>query len=298
MRRLNTDFQAMSNTKKWFLYLIYITAVTAIFLYYLFPSDTVKEYISFNLKNANPDFAISIDTIRPVFPPAIRLRAVSFYYAKGALFDAEQVTVAPKLLSLFRQKKIFSFKGSLNEGNFEGNIEISKNKPVPQTKIDARLSGIRISDIPGIQNMSDRKLSGRLDGKIVYENKGTTGTANAELTISDGIVELLTPIFTLESITFRSLEADVTINKQKLRINKCTIKGQQMDGNILGSVRLKDPLGTSILNLRGTIKPQRAFLADLRKSFPVNLLPKKLLAKNGFPITLKGTIEKPSFSLQ
>jgi len=288
----------MSNTKKSFLYLIYTIVVAVIFLYYLFPSDKVKEYISSNLKIANPDFIVAIDTIRPVFPPAIRLHAVSFHYADGVLLDAERVTIAPKLSSLFRQKTIFSFKGRINGGNFKGNIEKLKDKSVPQTKIDVSLTGIQIDDIPGIQNLFDREISGRLDGNIVYESKGTTETTDVELTLSNGIVKLLTPVFALESIAFRSIEADATINKQKLQIKKCIIKGEQMDGNILGSVMLKNPLSTSLINLRGTIELQRSFLAGLRKSLPANLLPKRLLGKNGFPIMLKGTIENPSFSLQ
>ena len=58
----------MKNAGKWLLCSIYIIVITALFIYYLFPSDAVKKYIAFNLNRANPELNITIDNIKPVFP--------------------------------------------------------------------------------------------------------------------------------------------------------------------------------------------------------------------------------------
>lgn len=281
----------MNNTRKWSLYLVYTAVVTLVLLYYLFPSDSVKAYVAFNLQKASPDLALAIDAVKPVFPPAIRLHAMSLSYGEATLLDVEEATVAPKLLSLLRQKKAFSFGGEIGEGDFGGSIEISRGASSPQTRIDAELTGIRVDDIAGIQEMFGREISGQLNASILYEREGTKEKADVKLTLTDGVIKLTSPIFALNDIAFRSLEADATLDGRKLQIKKCTIKGQQIDGNILGSIRLRSPLGASQIDLRGTLKPQRALLSVLRRS--------KLLSRNNnLPLTLTGTVENPSFSLQ
>ena len=207
----------MKNTGKWLLCSIYIIVVGVFFIYYLFPSDAVKKYIAFNLNRANPELNITIDNIKPVFPPGLRLYNVSLYRLSNLLLEAKQIKITPGLLSLFRPKTTFFFKAEAYEG-------------------------------------------------------------------------------LLESFSFESIAADIAMNNQKIQINECIIKGNQADGRISGSVNLKNPLGKSVLDLTGTIKPHQLLIENLQKSFPVKSLLKT--GKGGLPIRLYGTIDQPGFSLK
>ena len=272
---------------------MYIIVVTALFIYYLFPSDAVKKYIAFNLNRANPELNITIDNIKPVFPPGLRLYNVSLYRLSNLLLEAKQIKITPGLLSLFRPKTTFFFKAEAYEGLLEGRADIMANKLM----INADLSGVRTKDMSVVQNLSNRKISGMLSGKVTYTgNREFAGTVNAKLTLSNCEVELLTPVFNLESFSFESIVAEVAMNNQKIQINECIIKGDQADGMISGSVNLKNPLGKSVLDLTGTIKPHHLLINNLQKSFPVKSLLKT--GKSGLPIRLYGTIDQPGFSLR
>ena len=283
----------MKNAGKWLLCSIYIIVVGVFFIYYLFPSDAVKKYIAFNLNRANTELNITIDNIKPVFPPGLRLYNVSLYRLSNLLLKAKQIKITPGLLSLFRPKTTFFFKAEAYEGILEGRADIMANKLM----INADLSGVRTKDMSVVQNLANRKISGMLSGKVRYSgNREFAGTVNAKLTLLNCEVELLTPVFNLESFSFESIAADVTINNRKIQINECIIKGNQADGEISGSVNLKNPLGKSFLNLTGTIKPHHLLIENLQKSFPVKSLLKT--GKGGLPIRLYGTIDQPGFSLR
>lgn len=288
----------MNNIKKWLLYSGYIIAATVFLLYFLFPSDAVKKYITYNIKKANPDLNIIINNINPVFPPGLKFHDVSLYRSNDPLFDADQIKISPRLLSFFSPNSTYFFKGKSYEGVLEGRAVFTKSTPAPQITIDANLSDIHIEEITPIQNLSGHMISGVLDGKLTYNgNKKLLGKVKADLRISDSKIELLTPVFDLENLTFRNIEAEMVLDNQKLHIKQCIMKGNQMDGRISGFVIMKDPLCKSVLNLTGTINPHSLFLGGLNEGLTSILFPKKKSGKSGFSFKIRGTFDKPRFSL-
>ena len=61
----------MKKIRKWIAYGVYIVALAALFIYYLFPSETVKNYITARAGQVNPDIRVSILKVTPVFPPGL-----------------------------------------------------------------------------------------------------------------------------------------------------------------------------------------------------------------------------------
>lgn len=285
----------MNNTRKWLPYSLFVIAVTAFFIYYLFPSEKVKNYITFNLNKSYPGINIAIDHVKPDFPPGLRLYNVNFYM-HDFLFRSEQIKIAPGLLSLFRSKVIFFFKGGAYTGILEGKGEFTKKRP--EIMIEGKLSGMQIKEISTVKDFIGRNISGVLDGKFTYRNENESGdNLKAELIISDGELELLTPVFKLRSVPFSRIAADLVMKNRKLQIKRCIIKGDQMNGSISGTVTLKNNPGQSYLKLSGTIKPHPTFIEKLGKDLPANLLPEKIFSKDGVRIRVYGTIDKPRFFL-
>jgi type II secretion system protein N len=287
----------MSKIKKWIGYAIFIIAATAFFLYYLFPSETAEKYIAISLRKTNPDLNITINQIKPTFPPGLRFRDVSLYYLNNPLLDAELIKVTPKIISLIRPKTTFFFKGKAYKGITQGKVDIFRINPAGRIMIEAVLTGIQIKDIHAIQNLSDYKISGILAGKVSYSNnKGKDLNISADLNITDSKVDFATPIFSFDSITFRSIKANMIFNNMRLKIKECIIKGYQIDASISGLVTKRNPLGESILNLTGTINPHPPLITNLGKGFTEILFPKKKSGKSGFSFRIGGTFDKPSFS--
>ncbi len=286
----------MKNTRKWLPYFLFILAVTAFFIYYLFPSDKIKSFITFNLNKTYPGINIAVDHVKPAFPPGLRLYNVNFFHTDNPLFTVEQIKIAPGLLSLFRSKIIFFFKGSAYTGILEGKGEFTKNRP--EVMIDGKLSGIQIKEISAIKDFTGRNISGVLDGKFTYRNEKEFGdNLKAELAISGGQLEMVTPLLQMESITFKKITADLVMKNMNLQIKKCIINGDQMDGSISGSVTLKNTPGQSYLKLSGKIKLHPLLIEKLGNDLPENLMSKKIFGKNGVHIRIYGTLDNPRFFL-
>ncbi len=288
----------MKNTRKWLLYSIYVLAAVVFFIYYLFPSEKVKNYVTSGFNRFNPNINISIDHVRPAFPPGLKLYKVNFYHMDNALLETEQIKVVPNLLSLFRSKIIFLFKGRAYKGILEGKGEFIQNKPGQNVIIEGKFSNINIKEISSVKQFIGRNLTGILKGNFTYRNGGKLGgTHGARFIISDGEIELLTPVFKLENIHFSKIETEMTMENQRLKVKRCIIKAAPLDGNVSGLINLREPVGQSYLRLLGVIKPNQEFLAELGKDLPTNLLPKEIFSKRVVRIRIYGTLDEPRFFL-
>jgi len=282
----------MTMKKKWLLYLLFALVLTVFFIYYLFPADQIKNYMVFHLNKAHPDINITIDQIKPAFPPGVWLYDVTIYQTNDTLLILKQIKVAPNLLSLFGSKIIFFFKANTCDGTIDGKGELAYDTAFRKIHIDATFSDIQISEIHALR-------SGVLAGHVIYSKDSASGEdVRAMLSISDSEIELLNPILLLESIAFNIIESDIVVKNRKLQFKQCSLKGHQMDGSIAGSIILKKPLERSVLKLVGTIRPNPTFIASMEKDLPKHLIPKKFFSKNGLPIKLSGTIEKPNFLIK
>ena len=288
----------MNNTRKWLLYSIYVLAAIVFFIYYLFPSEKVKNYVTSGFNRINSNINISIDHVSPTFPPGLKLYKVNFYHMDNALLETEQIKVVPNLLSLFRSKVIFFFKGRAYRGILEGRGEFIKNKPDQNVIIEGKFSNIKIQEIPAVKQFVGRNLTGILEGNFTYRDVGKLGgTLDARSIISDGEIELLTPVFKLKNINFSKIEAEMTMENQRLKVKRCIIKASPADGNVSGLINLRKPLGQSYLRLLGVIKPNKEFLAELGEDLPKNLLPEEILSKGVVRIRIYGTLDEPRFFL-
>jgi len=280
----------MSNFKKGLFYAVYILAATFFFLYYLFPADAAKKYISNHLNETRPGLKITIDQVSPAFPLGLNLRAIRLQFRSDLQLHADQIKIVPGLLSLFGSEVIFIFKGRAYAGLMEGRGKMTKYGTVPRAVIDASFSDIRIKEISALQDLAGGEISGLLDGKIKYNfGQGSGAIFSAELDLSDCKLNLSTPVLTLDKFSFSRIEADIDSDFQKLQIKKCTFKGMQMNGNLTGLITLKNPIRKSFLNISGTIIPQPAFIAKLDSIFPGY----KKSAKGDIRIKFSGTLEEP-----
>lgn len=288
----------MNNIPKWLLYSIYIIVAIVFFIYYLFPSDKVKNYVTSGFNRINSDISISIDHVKPAFPPGLKLYKVNFYHMDDALLKANQIKIVPNILSLFRSKTIFFFNGRAFEGILEGRGEYTKNRPDQDVIIEGKFSNINIQQISAVKQFIGRNLTGILEGNFTYRNSEKLGVNHvAKFIISDGEIELLTPVLKLKNIHFSKIEAEMTMENQRLKVKRCIINAEPLDGNVSGLINLRKPLEQSYLRLLGVIKPNQEFLSELGKDLPANLLPEKIFSNKVVRIRIYGTLDEPRFFL-
>jgi len=289
----------MGNTRKRLLLGIYIVAAAVLFTYYLFPSDTVKGYIAYQLNATDPSLTVDIARVKPSFPPGLKLHTVQLACTGIELVEVQQLIVRPVYASLLGPEKTYRFKGKLYAGTVKGSLHLNQGQKTGAMRIDARVEGLEIEQIRMIEEMSGRKVFGMLAGDIQVRCQNPSSLeATANLELSDGKVELLMPVFNYKNLAFTSVKADLVITQQNLTISRCEIKGQPADGDFSGTIDFRKPLGKSMIGLEGTVNPHPALLALLRKTLPASLVPQTGAGDDGIGISLSGTLDSPGFAFQ
>jgi len=300
----------MNTTKKRIFYSLYTITAIILFLYLLFPSHEIKNFIKYKASSIKPGYIMEIEDVTLAFPPGINLHMLSILNDNELLIDMEQARIVPSLMSLAGSNPEFNIKARAYEGIVNTKVNLKKNEQKNASDLpagipiqtDSILERIQIGQIKALQNISifnsaGYNLTGVLGGKITYNGTGSSGVADANLSISNCIVEFKTPFFNLKDLAFTQIDAKITLhNFQNLQIKETIIKGNQAGGNISGTITLKKPSGKSILNLSGTIKPQPALIAKLGGM--ASLFLKQKQGSTGFPFRITGTLEKPGFSLK
>lgn len=291
----------MNTAKKRIFYSLYTICAIIFFLYILFPSEKIKQFIEYKVSSTKPGYTAEIQDIKPAFPPGLTLYSASIFNIDGLLVDVDKTRIIPSLLSLTGSAPEFKIKANAYNGTIDTKVKLNKDEQTDSPGIaiesDSVLQGIKTGQITALQDLSDYIIDGNLGGKIIYKGTGKKGVADADIIISDCNVELKTPFFNLKSLTFSQIDAKMTLhNFQNLQLKETIIKGNQAGGNISGTITLKKPSGKSILNLSGTITPQPALISKLGGMAAMFLKQKQ--GNKGFPFKITGTLEKPRFSLK
>ncbi len=247
-------------TSKWIAYTIYGMLITTAFLYLLFPSDSVGRYIRSVVAGSNLNVALSFDSVRPCFPPGIRLHnlSVGFKNKPGSTLRADVAKMRPALLNLLSGKLALLLNADAYEGHIKANIgftnRFSYKGPV---RINAGLDKINIGKCAYIKAASGRKIDGRLSGSLLYDgkwNRVINGTGSARLVLLDGNIQLFGDIFGLNEVNFDKMEADMTLKNRSLKITGLDITGKQISGSFTGNIFLDRDIMQSRLAIKGDIK--------------------------------------------
>lgn len=275
----------------------YIFGIFVFFLYLGFPSNSLKAYLANQLSNVNPQIRVTIERVKPALPPGVRLLNVDLYHQDRFWGSIEDLKIVPRLSSLFGSGTVFSFKGNAYAGKINGNAEIQSNSAVGRVIVDTTLTGIQVKDVEAIQDVSDYQLSGMLDATLAYKSDVRNQTLEGKLTLSNGRVDLATPLLNQKFLTFKDVQADVSLNNETLTIQRCRLTGNQLDASISGSIISNRDTGQSVLNLNATVTPHSMLWAQLKKSLPFQLFSGGKSGDQNFSFKIRGTAEAPEISL-
>ena len=272
-------------------YGVYIISIGLFFLYTLFPTEALTAYLANQLSGGRPDLTVTIDRVKPLLPPGLKLQPLRYAFNGQPLFEFSQMSIWPELLAIFKSGSVYTFEGSAYGGRVAGEIGPFDADTGEPLGLDARLSAFQIERIPALGRVVPQKLTGRLDGKL---NKGDGRQLNANLTAAKVGVQLRVPLFGLKVLNFETVTAELSFDGQRVALKQCIFKGSEMDGNLSGAVRLDGPGSAPTLNLKGTVSPHHAFLAKIENSLPA----KMLKGKDTIGFKLTGSIHSPSISFE
>jgi type II secretion system protein N len=287
----------MKLSKRKLLYAAYFIGVTVFFLYYLFPSDAIKDYVAYKISRTIPGINVTIDRVSPVLPPGIKLHDVGIAHGNSALIDIDSVKVTPGLWSFFSSKKTASFSGRVNDGNLNGWAEADSRGDHYTEKIEGTLAGIKVQKIPALKHVIAHKISGSLNGDFKIAGTGPNRSMTGKLNLSNSRIDFDQPLFDQSSLGFKNIDADLVLNKGTLFIKSCRARGNQLDADISGSIAINRRGLGKALSLKGSVTPHHGLLAKLENSIPTVLLQQKRVGKTAIAFTIGGSVESPELRL-
>ena len=287
----------MSDSVKRLLYILYIVTVAVVFLYLLFPSETVKRYVSAEISRSIPELTVAIARVKPSFPPGILLNRVGVRLRDETLFDFDRIKIRPVLSSLIGSKMSWSFDARAYSGQIRGRADVKAGNPQRQVTLDAELSDIQIRSIEAIGRLSPHTVSGVLSGTVSYQQSSGLPRLKGNLELTGCRVDLSNPTFGVDAIEFDHVQTELQLDNRALTIRQCDLKGKQLDASLTGNVSMLDRPGSQSLNIRGRFQPHPLFLTQIESSLPVNFLRQRKSDKGGFSFRISGSLDDPMFSL-
>lgn len=287
----------MKPSKTTLLYTGYIIGITLFFLWYLFPSDTLKDYLAYRLSQGDPAVKVTIGRINPVLPPGIKLHEVDVTHRNMLVLGIKSLKVMPGLASLISGPIAVNFKGDIYEGTLSGRAEMNDLKGAG-LKIDGKIAGVQVQRISALQQWSAHEIAGDLGGNFVYSTAKSAPELTGKLVLSACRLELADALFNQDTFEFKKIDADLVLQNQNLIINGLNATGNQMDLKLTGRIRInKTNSAKNVLNLTGSVIPHHVFLAKIEKDIPVSLLRNKKSGQTAIDFRINGTLENPGFSL-
>ena len=288
----------MKKVRKWLLYIAYTLLAMGCFFYLLFPAETVKGAVSAYLSKILPDYQIGIQRLYPVLPVGLGFESVTVLQNDRTWARIDKLNLTPAMTTLASPMKTINFHGRAYQGDLGGHVDIRPSDKDHQTDVFLKLTGIQLADIQNLEERLGRKLSGFLNGEVELSGPGGPNmSVKGKLDLTGVRFELSNPIINIREVTLNLVEAEFSLTKRVFSLKRLEAKGGQVEGNLTGTIMIREPVGMSRINLRGSFFPQEVLLASFKDVLPGNLF-KQQMGDKGMPIRISGTIEKPRFSFR
>ena len=284
--------------KKWIGYITYGIIILVVFLYLLFPASEIRDYLIQQAEQTSPEISVDIGTVAMSLPPGLRFSDLNVSRQNQPVFNASEMTVIPRYLSLFSADKSFRIRGDVYQGTLNGDAML-KTASKRQYAADIDFNGVQVNAIAPLKELMPHQVFGSADGSIEYSTQGGPwGEGNAEVTVSGCRVELKPALFGIQELALGKVTGVIEIKNRQAVVNEITINGTQVSGNAAGTLGLRQPLSRSTLQLEGTLKPHPSLIKELGRTVPSQLLSQRDIVDKGLPFRLSGTIDRPNFSLR
>ena len=291
--------QFISKNKKWFGYIFFCIIVAGSLLYYRFPSDALRDYLTITAHNLHNSTILSIDQIKPSLPFGLKFRQTELILKKTPsikLFRAESLFVKPDPWAFFKGKSKYCFECLTYGGDVRGCVDFKKNRIEAPFDAEIELKNMQIAKHEHIKDLIGIQMDGILSATIFYKGQHKNlmdGTGGGNLKLLDGKVELLVPILSLESIEFDEIISNMVLEKQTIHLKQLELTGPLLRSTLSGTIRLKKEFLKSPLNLKGTIEPFTSFFKSVGSVSNAVSFFKQRLKKGALNFIIYGTLTKP-----
>ena len=235
-------------------------AMLLILLYLRFPGEAVTDYVKAAVAAGYPRTQLSLDVIRPSFPPGLAAKnvTVGFRDRPEATLHADGVTVRPGGLALLRGRLAILLAMEGYGGEARGRIDypglFSFQGPLTA---ETNFRELRIEKCAWLKEALSRQITGSLKGSLTFGGTSEAlknGTGNLDFTLTNGVYPLLESFLGFERLEFSKVEGKVSYRSGALRITQLTLTGEKIRLSLKGKILLADRLQDSRIDLTGAFE--------------------------------------------
>jgi type II secretion system protein N len=210
------------------------------------------------------------------------------------------MTIKPKVLDTLKGEPRFDMSGKAYGGEINGSFNVTDKEKGDFTSLISMRS-IAFAELGLLAGKYGHKLLGSLSGEMDYgrDSSGAAGgSGKADLHLADGQLQFEKPMLNIDAVNINSLRVEAELARRTITVLKADLAGPELNGKMTGTIQLHKDMGSSQLNLKGSIEP----LAEFYQKYPE--IPELLKAMNKrikrgqIPFAVTGTLDKPRFQLQ
>jgi len=289
----------MSRFKKYFAYVVYITGATLLFLYILFPSDTVKDYIEYRAGSVAPGITCYMENLAPAIPPGLLLSNMYILSEDESLVRLDSIRLSPAWRTFLSMEPGIRMTAAAAKGDIDGTVKMRGGGDNRMLIGNISASSIDLEDLFALELFFPAAFSGSLSATARYETAVRhidrfEGTGHATVSISGFRMNPHESILgVLDRLEFSSMEAEMTVENDRVRIDRLDLSGQQVSAQGSGTVTLRFPMEASRINLEGTVELHPQMLSRFRP-----LLPGQYQRDGRIPVRITGTLERPRYAIR
>lgn len=235
-------------------------AMLLAFLYLRFPGGALTDYLKAAVAARYPGAVLSIDTLRPSFPPGVALADITLGMRDraDALLRADSLTVRPGGLALLRGRLAIHAAAEGYGGDVRGKVEFSQLFSLrgPLTAA-VEIRNLRVDRWTWLRELFVRQVTGTLKGTIEFSGTAEAlknGTGTVDFTLTNGIYPLQEPFLGLDKIEYSRAEGKASFRNGALKVTQLTLTGEKIRCSLKGNILLADDFSASKLDLNGTIE--------------------------------------------
>ena len=155
-----------------------------------------------------------------------------------------------------------------------------------------------MDQIPNLQELIGRKITGLLSGAVNYSGQyhlPLDGAGDADLTMANGEVQLFAPIpfLDIDQLVFEKMTISIALKKRLLRLTQLNFEGDQLQGSLTGTIRLRDQLSKSRLDLKGKVSLSGDLTESLSEESAAANLIRQRMTRGALSFAVYGTLEDP-----
>ncbi len=289
----------MNRFRKYLAHILYILGATLLFLYILFPSETVKDYIEYRAGSIAPGFTCYIENLAPGIPPGLLLSNMYILSEDESLIRFDSIRLSPSWRTFLSMEPGIRLAAAAAKGDIHGTVRTRQSGDNRKLIGNIRASSIDLQDAFALELFFPAQFSGTLSATARYETPVKTfdrfeGKGHATVSISGFRMDPDESILgVLDRLAFSTMEAEMTVENDRVHIDRLNLAGQQVSAHGSGTVTLRFPMEASRINLEGTVELHPQMLSRFRP-----LLPRQYQGDGRIPVRITGTLDRPRYAIR